>query len=258
MMKENPPKQQWDTLIEVIQRSYQIKKHLDFFNWQQNFVMPIFPHDAMIAVWGDFNKGELQYDVCSKDTGIRTQALHNSNENLNFFMKSLYKNWLANEKRWYKIHDIFTLFDSKDLPSFFTQNLTHINSLMVYGVNDIRGHNDCIYIFLSQDKTFPIPNLLLGMLMPHLDAALRRIESFEVDSDDQTDDYFSQGLTLREHEVLYWVKMGKSNTEISMILEISLNTVKNHLKRIFTKLDVSTRAHAVANYVPPKQIMHQI
>jgi len=257
-MKDNPQKQQWDTLIEVIQRSYQIKKHVDFFNWQQDYVTPIFPHDAMIAVWGDFSKGELQYDVCSKDTGIRTQALHNANENLNFFMYSLYKNWLANEKRWYKINDIFSMFDAKDLPNFFTSNLTHINSLMVYGVNDIRGNNDCIYIFLSKDKTFPIPNLLLGMLMPHLDAALRRIESFEVETDDHAEDYFSQGLTEREHEVLHWVKMGKSNTEISMILEISLNTVKNHLKRIFTKLDVSTRAHAVATYVQPKQVTHQL
>jgi len=257
-MYENPTKPQWDTLIEVIQRSYQIKKHIDFFNWQQNDVMPIFPHDAMIAVWGDFNKGDLHYDVCCKDSGIRTQALQSENQNLNFFMYSLYKNWLANEKRWYKINDIFTLFDSKDLPTFFTHNLKHINSLMVYGVNDIRGNNDCIYIFLSQDSQFPVPNLLLGMLMPHLDAALRRIESFEVESEEHTEDYLSQGLTEREHEVLHWVKMGKSNTEISMILEISLNTVKNHLKRIFTKLDVSTRAHAVATYVTPKQTVQSI
>jgi DNA-binding CsgD family transcriptional regulator len=31
-----------------------------------------------------------------------------------------------------------------------------------------------------------------------------------------------------------------------MILNISANTVKNHLKRIFQKLDVSCRAQAVA------------
>lgn len=64
--------------------------------------------------------------------------------------------------------------------------------------------------------------------------------------------YNAQGLTEREHEILHWVKMGKTNTEISMILSISLNTVKNHLKHIFAKLDVSSRAHAVATYVPPK------
>jgi transcriptional regulator EpsA len=245
-------KPNWNKLIEVIQRSYQIEKHLDFFNWQQDYVMPIFPHDVLIAVWGDFNKGELHYDVSSKDTGIRTQSLFDSPDNFNNFVHNLYKNWLANDKRWYKINDFFSLLDAKDLPSFFNNKLKHINSLMVYGVNDIRGHNDCIYIFLDRKKDFPIPNLLLGMLMPHLDAALRRIESFEASSDEDSELYFSQGLTEREHEILHWVKMGKTNTEISCILSISLNTVKNHLKHIFTKLDVSSRAHAVATYVSPQ------
>ena len=31
-------KQNWEKLIEVIQRSYTIKKHVDFFRWQQDYV----------------------------------------------------------------------------------------------------------------------------------------------------------------------------------------------------------------------------
>jgi DNA-binding CsgD family transcriptional regulator len=49
---------------------------------------------------------------------------------------------------------------------------------------------------------------------------------------------------------LHWFKTGKTNFEIGMILTISPNTVKNHLKRIFQKLDVSCRAQAVAKYAP--------
>jgi DNA-binding CsgD family transcriptional regulator len=48
------------------------------------------------------------------------------------------------------------------------------------------------------------------------------------------------------------VKSGKTNFEIGMILSISPNTVKNHLKRIFQKLDVTCRAQAVARYIPYK------
>ncbi len=253
-MKDGVGKPNWDKLIEVIQRSYQIETHRDFFNWQQEHIMPIFSHDILIAVWGDFEKGTLNYDVSSKESGIRTKTLINSSNNFNGFVNSLYKNWLDNEKRWYRINDFFEMIDETDLPDFFNNELSHINSLVVYGVNDIRGKNDCIYIFLDKRTDFPVPNLLLGMLMPHLDAALRRIESFEsvYHTEEQEMSYFSQGLTEREHEILHWVKMGKTNTEISAILEISLNTVKNHLKRIFAKLDVSTRAHAVATYVPPK------
>ena len=43
-----------------------------------------------------------------------------------------------------------------------------------------------------------------------------------------------------------WVALGKTNPEIGMILDISEFTVKNHMKSIFTKLDVTNRAQAVA------------
>jgi DNA-binding CsgD family transcriptional regulator len=43
-----------------------------------------------------------------------------------------------------------------------------------------------------------------------------------------------------------WVCSGKTNVEIGLILDISSFTVKNHLQRIFKKLDVVNRSQAVA------------
>ena len=43
-----------------------------------------------------------------------------------------------------------------------------------------------------------------------------------------------------------WVALGKTNPEIGCILHISEFTVKNHLKSIFGKLDVTNRAQAAA------------
>ena len=57
-------------------------------------------------------------------------------------------------------------------------------------------------------------------------------------------------LSTREAEVLRWVAMGKTNPEISLILEISLFTVKNHLQRLFKKLDVTNPAQAVGKLMP--------
>jgi DNA-binding CsgD family transcriptional regulator len=53
-------------------------------------------------------------------------------------------------------------------------------------------------------------------------------------------------LSERERQIMTWVAMGKTNPEIGCILHISGFTVKNHLKSIYTKLDVTNRAQAVA------------
>jgi DNA-binding response OmpR family regulator/DNA-binding CsgD family transcriptional regulator len=54
------------------------------------------------------------------------------------------------------------------------------------------------------------------------------------------------GLTARESEVLLWISSGKSNRDISDILNISPRTVNKHLEQVFTKLGVENRAAAAA------------
>jgi DNA-binding NarL/FixJ family response regulator len=56
-------------------------------------------------------------------------------------------------------------------------------------------------------------------------------------------------LTRREQEVLELVAHGLSNKEIARALVITTNTVKRHLKSIFEKLGVHTRAAAAAKAI---------
>ena len=55
-----------------------------------------------------------------------------------------------------------------------------------------------------------------------------------------------RALSERERQIMHWIALGKTNPEIGCILHISEFTVKNHIKSIFAKLDVSNRAQAVA------------
>ena len=51
-------------------------------------------------------------------------------------------------------------------------------------------------------------------------------------------------LTTREREILHWVRAGKRDAEIGIILGISPRTVHHHLQKIYFKLDVETRTAA--------------
>ena len=52
-------------------------------------------------------------------------------------------------------------------------------------------------------------------------------------------------LTLREREILKCIATGKSNREIADKLFISLNTVKTHIKNIYSKLYIKRRTQAL-------------
>lgn len=65
------------------------------------------------------------------------------------------------------------------------------------------------------------------------------ISSKEDNSKDK-DDIFST-LTSSESSIAKYLKLGYKNIEISKELNISINTVKKHIKNIYTKLNVSDR-----------------
>ncbi len=61
-------------------------------------------------------------------------------------------------------------------------------------------------------------------------------------------------LTEREVEILGLLATGKSNRELAKSLYVSEATIKSHLQHIYTKLEVETRAAAVARAIEQRII----
>jgi len=62
----------------------------------------------------------------------------------------------------------------------------------------------------------------------------------------------SMRLTIREEQILLLLSQGYSNKVIADKLELSVDTVCSHLKRVFNKLHVSSRTEAVVRYMASK------
>ena len=89
------------------------------------------------------------------------------------------------------------------------------------------------------------PNQLLETVSAVADG--RMVFPF-VDVSQLTADPFA-GLTQRERELHAALAGGLTNAQIAVKFDISLNTVKFHLKNLYDKLGVSNRAQAVAHYL---------
>ncbi len=64
------------------------------------------------------------------------------------------------------------------------------------------------------------------------------------DTSAKTPSVMAKRLTLREVEIIKLVVKGMTNTEIAKDRDVSSETVKSELKRIFRKIGVSNRVQA--------------
>jgi DNA-binding CsgD family transcriptional regulator len=94
------------------------------------------------------------------------------------------------------------------------------------------------YFFGQSVKQDQRTELILDLAVPHLHQALKRLRNQNTNK--------RPPLSMKEKEVLKWLKQGKGTWDISMILNISERTIKFHIANIMQKLDASNRGHALA------------
>jgi len=61
--------------------------------------------------------------------------------------------------------------------------------------------------------------------------------------------FLRQELTPRERDIVHLILMGYSNIKIAERLKLSVNTVKNHKKRMYLKLDITTERELFLTFV---------
>lgn len=248
---------QMKQFVGLLHQSLKIRSHCEFLLWSQGEVQQFLPHDIMIAAWGDFSLGMVNFDIVSALPGIRTEDLHDSE--IVPFLTRLFEYWNDHTRSPFTMRMDQGFFEEGGLNAFGMKNhFIEMKSALVHAIKDVRGQNDCIYVLLSASTIQPIfSRTMLEALLPYIDHSLRQLdhlpEQFDETAPVAMEEDASNTLSAREMEIMEWVRNGKTNFEIGMILDISAFTVKNHLQRIFRKLDVISRAQAVARLSKPAE-----
>ena len=125
-------------------------------------------------------------------------------------------------------------------------NKYDLRNTMAHGVLDVGGVFSSFFI-LSRipGEVGPEHAFLLKLLTPHLHFALARVLA-TVEEYQGALSRSKKALSERQREILHWLHEGKTNWEIAKILQLSELNVKYHIDQIFHKLEVRSRAQAVA------------
>ena len=263
--REDPPPS-----ADVIARFYTlitevfgVRRHIDLMRWLQGDLQRNLPHDILVAAWGDFHLGVIYYDIVSALPGVRSES--SLAESITPLLTSLFNRWLEFDREPFAIsagEDGFN-WDGIAEPGPIATAMQGMCSALVHGINDQRGRHDCLYVlFSSTPNRRRDERNALELLLPYIDTALRQVDllpnqyptrrnhmraaAAKAEEIKPVND--GGGLSDREAEIMQWVAKGKTNGEIGSILNVSSFTVKNHMQRIFKKLDVFNRAQAVSTF----------
>lgn len=236
----------------LIGQSTSIARHADLLEWLQGDIQQCLPHDILLAGWGDFQEGAIQHDVVSRLPGARSYAA--GTDGLPFLLGKFHDRWLAADRQPCRLDfsEFEYLLGQASLPGSFSSSLRGMRSVLIHGMHDERAQQECVYVLMrAQDIPTEPSRTAIRMLMPCLDTALRQMAPLPQQRRQATSPARhaaedASGLSERETQIMAWVAMGKTNSEIGAILSISGFTVKNHMQRIFQKLNVFNRAQAVS------------
>jgi transcriptional regulator EpsA len=269
--------------LQTAEASLRIKNQEDMVAWLQGDVQRLIPHEVFIAAWGDFEKGCLDFDVVqhfprqitqnphfygSSAASImlpcsRGQALPKGRScGIVPFLISMFLRWRAAgcapvalmRDQANDVAAIDLVCSNCNLEA--STRFQEMNSTLVHGLSDHRGKGECIYVFLSF-KSLAENKLSrnLRFMLPYIDFSLRQVAQSVMQvtesakepepAPEPVESAEASTLSQREIEIMDWVRVGKTNFEVGVILNISAFTVKNHLQRIFKKLDAANRAQAV-------------
>ncbi|MDB5897336.1 MAG: transcriptional regulator, LuxR family [Ramlibacter sp.] len=271
-------------ILRVCEQALAVRSSYGWSQWLLGDIQAILPHELLIAAWGDFQRGTIAYDVVTRSPALSAQCL--DRDVIQIALAEHFRRWSDGGQQPVLV-DVNTLWPGLHRPTSsppcvlvhgVADQRTHQDFLYLFAG--------------SEALCSPHSRRVCEVMLPFIDMGFRQVTDRGQSAATQAPfarngwgvSSFADGLatrpsqekgcvtrqyrastwapaetqeggtvlSAREAEIMEWVRMGKTNSEIAMILTLSTFTVKNHMRRIYKKLDVLNRAQAVGSLGPSR------
>jgi transcriptional regulator EpsA len=230
-------------LLHAIEAALPLRDGRQFFLWSQGALQALLPHRIMVCLqFGP--QDQLQHVECLHslmlDSARRSRLSHRDHG----LALRMARHCRHSEAMLPAMLDA-AAGGGADVLAPFAQELQGegLDNVLLHASERLPGGWTCFVLFGLPHRPRARQAHFLQLLLPYLHLTLQRVGQQQALGPAPA---LQRPPSARELEILYWVREGKSNEEIGLILGISGMTVKNHLQRLYRLLAVSNRAHAIA------------
>jgi len=236
--------QELESLLLNIDASLRVHARHQLFGWTQGMLQSLVKHELLVCALLSSRPTSYQVD-CFASPWIDPEKVSEVFRRDAAFVAHLVSQWVESE-----FHPVVCSAGSGGplARDAFTAELQRLgaDSVIAHGTYDSLGKPVSLFVLaampgdLGREQAF-----VLELIVPFLHLAWMRTQLKGPLEDSGATAQSVNPLSAREKEILRWIHLGKSNSEIGTILGISPLTVKNHVQKILRKLNVQNRTHAV-------------
>jgi transcriptional regulator EpsA len=246
-------------LLDVFEESLRVYKREHFFSWLQGSLQCLIPHEVLICGVSQKNQSQLHFESFITTRYVNDQHVRFLTGYESGIVSRVIDAWKKDLRPVLVSHTLEEVdYGSYRVPFVESEESLkqlEIRNIAAHGVSNKEGD---VITFFSFSRISGEPNprhaYILELLVPQMHHAFLRVindrrksmnKPSEIGQGSETREKTEKQLiSPREIEVLRWVYVGKTNPEISGILYVSINTVKNHVHNAISKLGVENRSQA--------------
>lgn len=248
-------------LAYIVETSLRVQQRSHFFSWVQGPLQTLLPHEILICALRHTPDSDMYTERFSATRYFRDEHFRAVCEPVDGLLAHMIERWdISGQPCMLPLAEAQPGITSCE--SHWADQL-HTLELRNVAAHGVRAADGGVKAFFSFSRvSAPLGTQIahsLRVLAPCIFTTFSRMlaeERYTGNALCNPAINMVKPLRPREIEILEWVREGKSNNEIAQILALSPHTVKNHIQKIMSKLNVRTRVQAVTRAISLGIIRH--